>query len=153
MIAEEGSMNEHENAFPMDFWAEDPSPRPWTFRPEGYLVVILSDADEAQRAESSLVSQGFASRDVKLYTGKQILENYEVYQGRRSVTDKVVGAVTADSEGRELYLGYARVDRCAMWVRIPDENDVPKALRVLADHDYVHTRYYGSDGQTDFNVS
>ena len=96
-------MNEHENAFPMDFWTEDPSPRPWTFRPEGYLVVILSDADEAKRAESSLLSQGFAPRDVKLYTGKQILENYEVYQGRRSVTDKVVGAVTADSEGRELY--------------------------------------------------
>ena len=95
---------------------------------------------------------GFASRDVKLYTGKQILENYEVYQSRRSVTDKVVGSVTADSEGRELYLGYARQDRCAMWVRIPDENDVPKALRVLADHDYVHTRYYGSDRQTDFNV-
>jgi hypothetical protein len=115
--------------------------------------VILSDADEAQRAESSLVSQGFAPRDVKLYTGKQILENYEGYRGRRSVTDKVVGSVTADSEGRELYLGYAREDRCAMWVRIPDENDVPKALRVLADHDYVHTRYYGSDGQTDFNVS
>jgi hypothetical protein len=40
-----------------------------------------------------------------------------------------------------------------MWVRIPDGNDVPKALRVLADHDYVHTRFYGSDGQTDFNVS
>ncbi|MET1012649.1 MAG: hypothetical protein ABWY83_09760 [Actinomycetota bacterium] len=146
-------MDEHENAFPMDFWAEDPSPHPWKFRPEGYLVVILSDADEAQRAESSLVSQGFASRDVKLYTGKQILENYEVYLGRRNVTDKVVGSVTADSEGRELYLGYAREGRSAMWVRIPNENDVPKALRVLADHDYVHTRYYGSERQTDFNVS
>ena len=115
--------------------------------------MILSDADEAQRAESSLVSQGFASRDVKLYTGKQILENYEAYMDRRNVADKVVGSVTDDSEGRELYLGYAREDRCAMWVRIPDEEDVPKALRVLADHDYVHTRYYGSDGQTDFNVS
>ena len=40
-------MDEPENAFPMDFYAEDPSPRPWKFRPEGYLVVILSDADEA----------------------------------------------------------------------------------------------------------
>ena len=146
-------MDEHEHAFPMDFWAEDPSPHPWKFRPEGYLVVILSDADEAQRAASSLVSQGFASRDVKLYTGKQILENYEAYLGRRSVTDKVVGSLTADSEGRELYLGYAREDRSAMWVRIPNESDVPKALRVLADHDYIHTRYYGSERQTDFNVS
>jgi hypothetical protein len=146
-------VDEHENAFPMDFWAEDPSPHPWKFRPEGYLVVILSDADEARRAQSALVSQGFASRDVKLYTGKQILENYEVYLGRRNVTDKLVGSVTADSEGRELYLGYAREDRGAMWVRIPNENDVPKALRVLADHDYLHTRYYGSEGQADFNVS
>jgi hypothetical protein len=128
-------MNEDENAFPMDFWAEDPSPRPWKFKPEGYLVVILSDAGEAQRAESALVNEGFASRDVKLYSGKQILENYEVYLGRRNVTDKVIGSVTADSEGRELYLGYAREDRSAMWVRIPDEDDVPKALRVLADHD------------------
>jgi len=108
-------MDEHENAFPMDFWAEDRSPHPWKFRPVGYLVVILSDAEEAHRALSSLVSQGFASRDVKLYTGKQILENYEVYAGRRNIADKVVGSVVSDSEGRELYLDYARQDRCAMW--------------------------------------
>jgi hypothetical protein len=146
-------MDESENTFPMDFYVLDPSPRPWKFRPEGYLVVILSDADEAQRAESSLVSHGFASRDVKLYTGKQILENYEVYVGRRNTTDKVVGSVMDDSDGKELYLGYAREDRCAMWVRIPDESDVPKALRVLADHNYVHARYYGSERQTDFDVS
>ena len=146
-------MDEPENAFPMDFYAEDPSPRPWKFRPEGYLVVILSDADEALRAEASLVTHGFAPRDVKLYIGKQILENYEVYVGRRNVTDKVVGSVVDDSEGKELYLAYAGEDRCAMWVRIPDEDGVSKALRVLADHEYVHTRYYGSDRQTDFNVS
>ena len=146
-------MDEIENSFPMDFYVRDPSPRPWKFRPEGYLVVILSDADEAQRAESSLVSHGFASRDVQLYTGKQILENYEVYLGRRNVTDKVVGSVVDDSEGKKLYLAYASEDRCAMWVRIPDEDDVPKALRLLADNDYVHTRYYGSERQTDFNVS
>jgi hypothetical protein len=57
-----------------------------------------------------------------------------------------------DSEGRELYLDYARQGRSAMWVRIPDEEDVPKALRVLANHDYVHARYYGSEQQTDFKV-
>ena len=145
-------MDEHENAFPMDFWAEDSSPHPWKFRPEGCLVVILSDAEEAQRAESSLVSQGFTSRDVKLHTGKKILENYEVYAGRRNIADKVVGSVVSDSEGRELYLDYARQDRCAMWVRIPDEEDVSKALRVLVDYDYIHLRYYGSEKQTDFNV-
>ena len=114
-------MDEDEKAFPMDFYAEDLSPRPWKFRPEGYLVVILSDAGEAQRAEASLIRHGFAPRDIKLYTGKQILENYEVYRGRRNATDKVIGSVVDDSEGKELYLAYAGEDRCAMWVRIPDE--------------------------------
>lgn len=145
-------MNEGEMTFPMDFYVQDSSPRPWKFKPEGYLVVILADDDEGQRAEADLVTHGFAPRDVKLYTGKQILENYEVYAARRNVTDKVVGSVVDDSEGREIYLDYARQGRCAMWVRIPDEEDVSKALRVLANHDYVHTRYYGSEQQTDFKV-
>lgn len=144
-------MDDSENTFPMDI--TDPSSRPWNFRPKGYLVVILASSEEAQRAESALVAEGFAPRDVKLYTGKEILDNHEEYVKRRGATSKMVGSMVDDVEGRELYLGYAREDRCAMWVRIPDEGGVPKALRVLADHDYVHTRYYGSERQTDFNVS
>lgn len=77
-------MNEDENAFPMDFYVDDPSPRPWKFRPEGYLVVILYDADEGQRAEAALIARGFAPRDIKVYTGKQILANYEMYAARRN---------------------------------------------------------------------
>src|SRR6266508_2976330 len=131
----------------MDFYVQDPSPRPWKFRPEGYLVVILSDADEGQRAQAVLVAAGFAARDIKLYTGKQILVNFEVYAKRRSVADKVAGSVMDDSEGRELYLAYAREDRSALWLRLPDDTDVPKALRALADSNYVHTRHYGPGKQ------
>jgi hypothetical protein len=139
-----------ENTFPMDI--TDPSSRPWKFRPKGYLVVILAGSEEAQRAETALVAEGFARRDVKLYTGKQILDNHAEYMERRGTTSKMVGSMLDDVEGRELYLDYARQGRCAMWVRIPDEEDVPKALRVLANHDYVHARYYGSEQQTDFKV-
>jgi hypothetical protein len=38
-------------------------------------------------------------------------------------------------------------------VRMPDEEDVSKALRVLADDEYVHARYHGSPQQTDFSFS
>jgi hypothetical protein len=144
-------VDDSENAFPMD--VTDPSSRPWKFRPGGYMVVILASSEEAQRAETALVAEGFATRDIKLYTGKQILDNQEEYINRRGVTSKVVGSLIDDVEGRELYLGYARDDRCAMWVRIPEEGEVPKALRVLADHDYLHTRYYGSGQQTDYHIS
>jgi hypothetical protein len=146
-------MDEHENTFPLDVYTTDPSSLPWNFRPEGYLVVILSDAGEAQRAEAAVVANGFASEDVKLYTGKQILANYEEYTRERGVTSKVVGSVADDIEGRELYVEYARDDRSAMWVRIPNEDHVPKALRVLADFHYLHARYYGHEKQTDFHIS
>jgi hypothetical protein len=146
-------MNEDANTFPMDFYVDDPSPRPWKFRPEGYLVVILSDADEARRAEAVLVTTGFAQRDIKVYAGIEILENYEVYVSRRTVTDKVVGSIVDDSEGRDLYLEYAREDRSALWLRMADEDDARKVLRVLADRNYLHARYYGAEKQTDFHVS
>jgi hypothetical protein len=74
-------MDESENTFPMD--VTDPSSRPWRFRPQGYLVMILAGAEEAQRAEAALVEQGFAPEDVKLYTGEQILANHEQYLERR----------------------------------------------------------------------
>ena len=144
-------MDESENTFPMDI--TDPSSRPRKFQPEGYLVVILAGIEEAQRAEAALVSAGFAPSDIKLYTGKQILDNHAEYMERRGAASKMVGSMLDDVEGRDLYLGYARDGRSAMWVRLPDDADVPKALRVLADHDYLHTRYYGSEQQTDFHLS
>ena len=145
-------MDQGENIFPLDITERGHGERPWKFRPEGYLVVILSDEDRAQRVEAALIEDGFASQDIKLYPGEQILGNYEIHQGQRGMADKVVGAVTDDFEGRDLYLDYAREGRCALWLRV-DEYRVPKALRVLADCRYLHTRYYGSTTETDYHVS
>ena len=44
-------MDESENTFPMDI--TDPSSRPWNFRPEGYLVVILAGTEEAERPQQT----------------------------------------------------------------------------------------------------
>lgn len=147
-------MREDETTFPMDVTDEDPSSRPWNFRPEGYLVEIIADIREGRRAEAALAEAGFAPKDIKLYTGRQILDNQVVYTRRRSAMTKLVAWIFAeDVEGRELYLAYAREDRCAMWVRILDEGRVAKALRVLADFDCLHARYYGHDEQHDFHIS
>ncbi len=69
------------------------------------------------------------------------------------MTKLVAWILAEDVEGRELYLSYAREDRCAMWVRILDEGRVAKALRVLADFDCLHAGYYGRDEQHDFHIS
>ena len=145
-------MDEHQMTFPMDVTDdEDHSSRPWNFRPHGYLVVIIRDIDEARRAETALVRAGFSRRDIKLYTGEQILRNQDVYISRRSIATKAIAAVAEDVEGRELYLAYAREGRSAMWMRVPEDR-VPKALLVLSDFEYLHTRYYGQ-GQHDFHLS
>ena len=104
-------MDESENTFPMDI--TDPSSRPWNFQPEGYLVVILAGTEVAQRAETALVAEGFAPRDVKLYTGKQILANHEEYMGRRGVTSKAVGSVADDLDvGSSTWGTRVRIARC-----------------------------------------
>jgi hypothetical protein len=146
-------MDEDKTTFPMDVTDEDPSSRPWNFRPEGYLVVIIADVQEARRAETALAQAAVAPRDMKLYTGMQILENQVVYMGRRSVMTKLIAGVAEDVEGRELYLAFARDDRCAMWIRLGDDGRAAKALRVLADFDCLHTRYYGDNEQHDFHIS
>ena len=51
---EASRMDKDETTFPMDVTEEDPSSRPWNFRPEGYLVVIIADIDEGRRAETAL---------------------------------------------------------------------------------------------------
>ena len=137
----------------MDFYVDDPAPRPWKFQPTGYLVAVLADAEEGQQAERALIDAGFDERDVKVYTGTQILENYDVYVGRRNLTDSVAGAVMDDVEGKAIYLGYAREGRSALWLRLPDEYEVRKAMTILADFRYTHARYYGDKGVTDFLVS
>ena len=142
----------NENAFPLDFYVDDAAPHPWMFQPTGYLVAILADTEEGQKAEGALIAAGFDARDVKVYTGTQILENYDIYVGRRNLIDSVAGAMMDDSEGKELYLGYAREGRSALWLRLPDEFHVRKALVALADFEYTHARYYGDKGQTDFRV-
>jgi len=146
-------MDEDETTFPMDVTDEDPSSLPWNYKPDGYLVVIIAGIEEARRVETALTQAGFAPKDIKLYTGQQILENQAVYIGRRSVMTRLVAAIADDVGGRELYLAYAREDRCAMWVRLPDGGRVPKALRVLADFNWLHARYYGDGEQHDFHIS
>lgn len=71
------------------------------------------------------------------------------------VARRLLSPVTDEDEirGRELYLGYARDYRSALWLRLPNEEDVSKALRVLADYDYLHARYYGFNTTQDFVVS
>jgi hypothetical protein len=126
--------------------------RPLVFAPEGFLVAILEDADQAEEARVALAEAGFAERDLRVYTSSQILDSWERFQAERTLAQRVAGALTDDPATIELYFGYARAGRSALWVHVPDEADAKRAIRSLADHQVLHFRHYGHDSQQDLHI-
>ena len=126
--------------------------RPLVFNPQGFLVAILEDADQAEQAGAALAAAGFAERDLRVYTSQQILDSWERFQAERSLAQRVAGALTDDPDTIEQYFGYAREGRSALWVHVPEDADASRAVRVLADHQVLHFRYYGHGRQDDLHL-
>jgi hypothetical protein len=143
-------MPENEILWPMGMTDRSLADRPMVFNPEGFLVAILTDADEAGRAVDALRSAGFADRKLRVYTSQQILADHELYTAERSVPRRVVGALTDDQETIALYFGHARDGRSALWIHVDDEAEANRAIRGLADLDTLHIRHYGHRSQSDF---
>ena len=147
-------MSANDVVWPTGMSDQDPAARdrPLFFNPQGFLVAILEDADQAEQAKATLAAAGFADRDLRVYTSSQILDSWQRFQAERSLGQRVVGAVTDDPDTIELYFGYARAGRSALWVRVPDEADADRAVRCLADHQVLHFRHYGHDTQQDLHI-
>jgi hypothetical protein len=147
-------MAANEVAWPTGMSDQDPAARdrPLVFNPQGFLVAILEDADQAEQAKASLAEAGFADHDLRVYTSQQILESWERFQAERSLAQRVAGAVTDDPATIELYFGYARQGRSALWVHVPADVDAKRAVRTLADHQVLHFRHYGHGSQQDIHI-
>jgi hypothetical protein len=147
-------MTANEVAWPTGMSDQDPAARdrPLVFNPKGFLVAMLEGDDQAEQAKATLAKAGFADRDLRAYTSRQILDSWERFQAERSLAQRVAGAVTDDPDTIELYFGYARQGRAALWVHVPDEADAKRAIRNLADHQVLHFRYYGHDRQDDLHM-
>jgi hypothetical protein len=147
-------MEEHEVVWPTGMSDHDPAARerPLFFNPQGFLVAILQDNDQAEQAKTTLAEAGFADRDLRVYTSQQILESWERFQAERSLPQRVAGAVTDDPDTIEQYFGYARQGRSALWVHVPEKADAKRAVRALADHQVLHFRHYGHDSQQDIHI-
>ena len=147
-------MSANQVAWPTGMSDQDPAARdrPLFFNPQGFLVAVLEDADQAEQAKAALAAAGFADRDLRVYTSQQILDSWERFQAERSLAQRVAGAVTDDPDPIELYFGYAHQGRSALWVRVPDEADADRAVRRLADHQVLHFRHYGHNSQQDLHI-
>jgi hypothetical protein len=85
-------MNANEVVWPTGMSDQDPAARdrPLFFNPEGFLVAILKDADQADQAKVTLADAGFAEGDLRVYTSSQILDSWERFQAERSLAQRVL---------------------------------------------------------------
>jgi hypothetical protein len=143
---------EDEIVWPVGMSDRDPAPssRPMAFNPKGFLVAILADADEAERAATALRAAGFTDRKLRTFTGQQMLDDYERYTAQQSLARRVVAALTDDQETIDLYYGHARDGRAALWVHVIDDDEAARAVRGLAGSATLHIRHYGHREQSDF---
>jgi hypothetical protein len=136
--------------WPMDVKETDFSSGPLVFRPRGFLVVILADSEEAEKAVRALEKGGFGEREVRVYTCRQTLQAHQRYAAQQSAVHRVVRAATNDRETLDLYFGHARNGRLALWVHVTDDEAADRAIRYLADCRALHIRHYGHRKQSDF---
>ena len=96
--------------WPVGTTDQDPdlSSRPMIFNPKGFLVAILPDAHETERAAAALRDAGFADRKLRICTSQQMLDDYARYTAHPSLPRRVVAALTDDQETIELYYGHRR---------------------------------------------
>lgn len=146
--------DDHGVVWPTGMSDQDPAARerPLVFNPEGFLIAILEDVDQAEHARAALAGAGFAEGDLRVYSSQEILDSWERFQAERSLAQRVVGAVTDDPATIEAYFGYARQGRSALWVHVPEDADAKRAVRVLADHPVLHLRHYGHGSQQDIHI-
>jgi hypothetical protein len=128
----------------------DLSDRPLVFHPKGFLVAILTDPAEAERAATALRAAGFADRKLRIFTSEEILADYARYRTRMGLTRRVTAAATDDAETLDLYHGHARDGRAALWVHVTDDDEANRAIRGLAGCATLHLRHYGHRRQSDF---
>jgi hypothetical protein len=137
---------------PHDWPLEQPAEgtvRPWYLTASGYLMVLFSHPDEAQRARSGLVGHEVAQEDIRLYESEEILRLLARARKERSILAKAVFALAADPSVKQRVLDNARTGGAALWLVAPTRDRADQLVALLADYSYSSLRYYGQDGVAD----
>ncbi len=130
----------------------DPASRPWVFNPRGFLVAVLEDTAEGERAADHLCEVGFTEEDRRLYNGEQVIEERRRFVDQQGTARRLVEKLTIDTKTVEQFLEFAEEGRSFLWVRVPERADANRAIRGLSAHRVLFFRYYGDSGVEDLSM-
>jgi hypothetical protein len=137
---------------PQDWPFEQPADgtlRPWYLTASGYLEVLFSDPEEAQRAQRGLLQHQISQEELRLYESEEILRILSQLQEARSIVAKADAALVADPDAKQRLLDNAWTGGAALWLVAPTRDRAGHLVQLLADYDYSSLRYYGDHGVTD----
>ena len=137
---------------PHDWPLEQPAEgtlRPWYFRATGYLMVLFSDPEEAQRAQRGLLERKVPHEELRLYESEDILRIVARLQENRSILAKVVAALVPTLRSSSAFVDNARTGGAALWLVAPTRDRADHLVGLLADYGYSFLRHYGDDGLAD----
>ena len=130
----------------------DPASRPWVFNPVGFLLAVVEDDAEAERAGAALAEAGFTPAEHRTYRGQQVVSDRERFHAQQSAARRLVERVTIDNEAVQRLLDYAHAGRAFLWVHVPQRDDANRAIRGLSSHKVLYFRYYGDAGVEDIRM-
>lgn len=148
-------MADNEVVWPWGMSDKDPDPasRPWVFNPHGFLVAVLADTGEAERADDALGQAGFPEGHRRIYTGEQVIDERRRFVAQQGPGRRLVEKLTIENDVVELFLDYAESGAAFLWIRVPRRDDANRAIRTLGGHRVLHYRYYGGDSVEDIRMS
>ncbi len=149
------AVNESEIVWPWGMSDTDPDPasRPWVFKPQGFLVVVLAGTAEAERAGTALEAAGFPDVHRRIYTGEQVMDARRRFVAQQGAGRRLVEKLTIDADVLQLFIDYAESGRAFLWIRVPKREDANRAIRALGGHEVLHYRYYGENSVEDIHLS
>lgn len=116
--------------------------------PHNYLIAVIDDRAEAERAAQALSSAGWPENDIRLFPGKIVATQLEQLEERRSLPEKLAADVRhyVSDEGvmAEDYEEDARLGHHILAVYTPDDDQVEQARALLAAHHAHSIEHFGT---------
>ena len=115
-----------------------------TYYPMGYVVAVIDDAAEAERASEALRRTGWAGGDVRVLTGDEVLADHRAFLEDRSLLERAESLLASDEvDAQGEYLDEADQGRRLVTVRAETPEQAERAAAVLRAHHGRLMRHYG----------
>lgn len=120
-----------------------------------WVVSIIDDPEEADRAATALRTAGIPDDDVMVLHGQQALDVAQAKEDAKNPISKVLSAwgraSTDPGTSEEEYLEAARQGHSLVNVRAESPEDVRRAREVLLAHHGRHVKHFGKWVSTDLS--